>query len=133
MIDRKTLDSITKDLKKFKTTKIDKKELSSAQIETLLWNLKNRFEKNTNRHKGVDWATVQEKLKGAKSAQKLSSLHEMEKTGVEPDVVGFDKETDEIIFFDCSLESPKGCLLRSRGIGVKEGTSTENHRVGYGG
>lgn len=88
--------------------KIDKKELSAAQIETLLWNLKNRFEKNMNRHKGVDWATVQEKLKGAKSAQKLWSLHEMEKTGGEPDVVGFDKDTDEIIFFDCSLESPKG-------------------------
>jgi hypothetical protein len=83
-----------------------KKELSSKQREELLAALKIRFEKNMNRHKGLDWAKVQAKLEA--NAEKLWSLNEMEKTGGEPDVVGHDKKTGEYIFFDCSAESPKG-------------------------
>jgi uncharacterized protein DUF4256 len=89
-----------------KNTNSNKKELSPQQREELLKALKARFEKNMNRHKGVDWAKVQAKL-GA-DAKKLSSLYEMERTGGEPDVVGFDKKTGEYIFYDCSAESPTG-------------------------
>jgi hypothetical protein len=67
--------------------------------------LKARFEKNMNRHKGLKWAEVQAKLEA--NAEKLSSVHDMELTGGEPDVVGYDKKTNEYIFFDCSAESPK--------------------------
>src|SRR5207253_2563698 len=84
----------------------DKKELSSAQREELLRALKARFEKNMDRHKGLEWAKVKAKLE-ANSGQ-LWSLNEMERTGGEPDVVGFDKKTGEYIFYDCSAESPKG-------------------------
>ncbi len=83
-----------------------KKELSSEQREELLGALKARFEKNMNRHKGLEWAKVQAKLEA--DAKKLWSLNEMERTGGEPDVVGFDKKTGEYIFYDCSAESPKG-------------------------
>jgi hypothetical protein len=83
-----------------------KKELSPKQREELLKGLKARFEKNMNRHKGLDWARVQAKLEG--NGEKLWSLSEMEKTGGEPDVVGQDQRTGEYIFFDCSAESPKG-------------------------
>jgi Protein of unknown function (DUF4256) len=83
-----------------------KKELSLKQREELLNTLKARFEKNMNRHKGLEWAKVQAKL-GANS-EKQWSLHEMERTGGEPDVVGHDKKTGEYIFYDCSAESPKG-------------------------
>jgi len=83
-----------------------KKTLSADQRESLLKTLKARFEKNTNRHKGLEWATVLKKLEA--STEKLWSLHEMERTGGEPDVVGQDKKTGEYIFFDCSDESPKG-------------------------
>jgi hypothetical protein len=87
----------------------NKKELSPKQLEELLKALKARFEKNMNRHKGLDWAKVQSRLCGVEaSAEKLWSLNEMEKTGGEPDVVGHDKKTGEYIFFDCSGESPKG-------------------------
>ena len=82
------------------------KELSPEQREELLRTLKVRFEKNMNRHKGFEWATVQAKL-GANTG-KLWSLHEMERTGGEPDVVGHDHKTGEYIFYDCSAESPKG-------------------------
>jgi hypothetical protein len=68
--------------------------------------LKARFEKNMNRHQGLEWTRVQAKLEA--SAEKLWSLHEMERTGGEPDVVGHDKKTGEYIFYDCSAESPKG-------------------------
>lgn len=81
-------------------------KLSAAQRNELLDALKNRFEKNMKRHKGLDWAKVQAKLEA--NPAKLSSLAEMEKTGGEPDVVGFDKKSGEFIFFDCSDESPKG-------------------------
>ncbi|WP_028986166.1 DUF4256 domain-containing protein [Thermicanus aegyptius] len=84
----------------------NKKELSPEQREKLLETLKARFEKNMNRHEGLEWAKVQAKLEA--NPEKLWSLNEMERTGGEPDVVGYDKETDEYIFFDCSAESPKG-------------------------
>src|SRR3984957_19735141 len=83
----------------------NKKELSPKQREELLKALKVRFEKNLNRHKGLKWAKVQAKLEA--NAEKLWSLHEMERTGGEPDVVGHDKKTGEYIFYDCSAESPK--------------------------
>ena len=82
------------------------KDLSPEQREEQLGVLKARFEKNTNRHKGVEWAKVQAKLEA--NTEKLRSLSEMERTGGEPDVVGFDKRTGEYIFYDCSAESPKG-------------------------
>ncbi|MEZ5404850.1 MAG: DUF4256 domain-containing protein [Verrucomicrobiia bacterium] len=86
--------------------KNNKKELPSKEREELLKTLKTRFEKNMNRHKGLEWAKVQTRLET--HSQKLWSLNEMEQTGGEPDVVGYDKKTDEYIFFDCSPESPKG-------------------------
>jgi hypothetical protein len=83
-----------------------KKELSAKQQEELLGTLKQRFEKNMSRHKGLAWAQVQAKLQA--NAQALWSLNEMERTGGEPDVIGQDKKTGEYIFCDCSAESPKG-------------------------
>lgn len=82
------------------------KNLSSAQRETLLATLKSRFEKHSNRHKGLDWSKVQAKLE--KNLEKLWCLSEMETTGGEPDVVAHDKKSGEYVFFDCSAESPKG-------------------------
>jgi Protein of unknown function (DUF4256) len=84
----------------------NKKELSQKQREELFRALKARFEKNLNRHKGLDWAKVQAKLEA--NAEKLWSLNEMERTGGEPDVVGHDKKSGEYVFYDCSAESPKG-------------------------
>ena len=81
-------------------------KLAPEQREELLRALKARFEKNMNRHKGLDWAKVQAKLDD--NTEKLWSLNEMERTGGEPDVVGNDKKTGEYIFYDCSAESPKG-------------------------
>ena len=83
-----------------------KKELSAALRGELLKTLKTRFEKNMNRHKGMEWTKVQARLEA--STAKLWSLNEMEITGGEPDVVGQDKKTGEYIFYDCSAESPKG-------------------------
>ncbi len=76
------------------------------QSEELLSALKARFENNMNRHKGLAWAKVQAKLES--NPEKLRSLGEMERTGGEPDVVGYDRKTDEFIFYDCSVESPSG-------------------------
>jgi hypothetical protein len=84
----------------------DKKKLSAEQREELLGALKTRFEKNMDRHIGLEWAKVRAKLEG--NPEKLWSLNEMESTGGEPDVVGFDKKTGEYIFYDCSAESPNG-------------------------
>jgi len=84
----------------------NKKELSVAQTEELLHTLKVRFEKNIDRHKGIEWAKVEERL--VARPEKLWVLDEMEVTGGEPDVVDYDKETGEYIFYDCSAESPKG-------------------------
>jgi len=83
-----------------------KKDLSPEKHEELLGALKARFEKNTNRHKGVEWTQVQSKLEA--NAEKLWSLNEMERTGGEPDVIGHDNKTGEYMFYDCSAESPKG-------------------------
>ena len=82
-----------------------KKELASKEREALLDTLKNRFEKNIKRHKGIEWANVQAKLE--KNKDKLWSLNEMEITGGEPDVVSHDKKNGEYIFYDCAAESPK--------------------------
>jgi len=84
----------------------NKKELTSVQLEELIKALKDRFEKNINRHKDIEWASVQAKLEA--HPEKLWSLSEMGKTGGEPDVVDQDKTTGEYIFHDCSPESPKG-------------------------
>ncbi|MCI0540436.1 MAG: DUF4256 domain-containing protein [Verrucomicrobiales bacterium] len=83
-----------------------KRELSPKQREELLEALKARFEKNMNRHKGLEWPKVQERLEA--DTAKLWSLNEMERTGGEPDVVSHDNKTGEYIFFDCSAETPKG-------------------------
>ncbi len=86
--------------------KSNPKKLSPEQRDRLLRALKARFEKNMNRHQGLEWAKVQAKL--GDRPDKLWSLNEMERTGGEPDVVGHDKKTGEYIFIDCSAESPKG-------------------------
>ncbi len=86
--------------------KNEKWELSSKQREELLGTLKARFGKNMNRHQGFEWDKIQAKLEAA--TEKLWSLNEMEMTGGEPDVAGFDNRTGEYIFYDCSAESPKG-------------------------
>jgi uncharacterized protein DUF4256 len=90
------------DMKAVKT----KKELSAEQRQELLRALKARFEKNLDRHKGLEWPQIQAKLEA--NVEKLWSLHEMERTGGEPDVVGHDRNTGEYIFYDCSAESPNG-------------------------
>ena len=82
------------------------KDMKTKEREELLNALKDRFEKNMNRHKGLDWAKVQARLQAHN--EKLWSLFEMERTGGEPDVVGQDKKSGEYIFYDCSAESPKG-------------------------
>ena|SRR5215472_4588308 len=92
--------------KKARNINSNKKDLSPQQRKDLLGVLKARFEKNRNRHNGLEWAQVQGKLEA--NAEKLWSLHEMERTGGEPDVTGHDKKTGEYIFYDCSAESPKG-------------------------
>src|SRR5437588_9437100 len=84
----------------------NQKDLSSEHRKEILGALKARFEKNVNRHKGIEWAKVQAKL--VANAEKLWSLNEMERTGGEPHVVGHDTRTGEYIFYDCSAESPKG-------------------------
>jgi len=96
--------------------------LSPEQSKELLRALKARFEKNMNRHKGLEWGKVQAKLEAL--AEKLWSLNEMERTGGEPDIVGHDKKTGEYIVYDCSAESPKGrrslCYDREALDGRKE-------------
>ncbi|MHA4843972.1 DUF4256 domain-containing protein [Flavitalea antarctica] len=89
-----------------KNIKSNKQQLSPSQSEELIKILKSRFEKNTNRHKGIEWADVEAKL--IANPGKLWSLEEMEITGGEPDVVGYDKNSGEFIFYDCAAESPKG-------------------------
>jgi hypothetical protein len=88
------------------TMKSNKKELSPKQREELLKALKARFEKNLSRHQGLVWAKVQSRLEA--KPEKLWSLNEMERTGGEPDVVGQDKKSGEVIFFDCSEQTPEG-------------------------
>ncbi len=102
--------------------KTNKKQLSSEQRKELLGALKERFEKNLSRHKGLDWVKVQARLEA--NAEKLWSLQEMERTGGEPDVVGQDKKSGEYIFFDCSAQTPEGrvslCYDREALDGRKE-------------
>jgi len=108
----------------------NKKELSPEQREELIRALKARFEKNMNRHKGLEWAKLQAKLEA--NTEKLWSLNEMEKTGGEPDVVGLDNETGEYIFNDCSAESPKGrrsvCYDRE-GLDSRKEHKPENNTI----
>ena len=92
-------------MKSTRSNNVDK-ELSAGQRGALINALKARFEKNMNRHKGLEWAAVQVRLEA--NIKKLWSLNEMERTGGEPDVVGHDKKTGEYIFYDCSAESPDG-------------------------
>ena len=82
------------------------KKISTEQREKLVRGLKSRFEEHMNRHKGLEWAKVQARLEA--NPEKLWSLHEMERTGGEPDVVGHDKKTGEYVFYDCAAESPAG-------------------------
>src|SRR2546428_6750897 len=113
-----------------KNIKSNKKELSPEQREGLLRALKARFEKNMDRHKGLEWAKVQAKLEA--NAEKLWSLNEMESTGGEPDVVGHDKKTGEYVFYDCSAESPKsrtsGCYDRE-GLESPKEHKTKNNAI----
>jgi hypothetical protein len=88
------------------TAKAQKGRRSEEQSGELFKILKTRFEKNMNRHMGLEWAKVQARLEARPEAQ--SSLHQMEQTGGEPDIVGHDKESGEFIFVDCAAESPKG-------------------------
>jgi hypothetical protein len=103
-------------------------ELSAEQTQELLRALKARFEKNMKRHQGLEWAKVQAKLEA--NPEKLWSLHEMERTGGEPDVVGQDKKTGEYVFYDCSAESPKGrrsvCYDREGQMSRKEAVPENN-------
>ena len=105
-----------------------KKELLPKQREELLNTLEARFEKNKNRHKGVEWAKVKVKLEV--HTEKLWSLNEMERTGGEPDVVGRDNKIGEYIFYDCSPESPKGrrslCYDREARDSRKENKPKDN-------
>jgi hypothetical protein len=104
--------------------------LSKEQREELLRALKTRFEKNMNRHKSLEWTKVQANLEA--NAEKLWSLNEMERTGGEPDVVGYDKKTGEYIFYDCSVESPKGrrsiCYDRE-GLESRKANKPENNAI----
>jgi hypothetical protein len=100
------INSIEVNIKSMNTIKNNKKKLSPEQREELLGALKARFDKNMNRHRGLEWAKIQAKLEA--NIENLWSLNEMERTGGEPDVVGHDKKTGEYIFNDCSAESPKG-------------------------
>ncbi len=86
----------------------NRKELPSAQRETLISTLRDRFEKNMNRHIGLEWASVEVNLNSTAGEEKLWSLNQMESIGGEPDVLGYDKVMGEYIFYDCSAESPKG-------------------------
>ena len=95
-----------KQSRKAKTEMPRVNNLKAKQREELLGALKDRFEDNMSRHEGIEWAEVQARLEA--DSVKLWSLHEMERTGGEPDVVGYDKETGEYTFYDCSAESPKG-------------------------
>jgi hypothetical protein len=112
------------------TNKKSKKLLPAEQREELFRTLKARFEKNLERHKDFDWTKIQSRLETA--TEKLWSLNEMEKTGGEPDVVGYDKKTGEYFFYDCSAESPAGrrsvCYDRE-GLESRKEHQPENNAV----
>jgi hypothetical protein len=108
-----------------------KKELSPEQRDELLSALKARFEKNMKRHPSLEWANVQARLEA--NPEKVWSLHEMERTGGEPDVVGYDQKTGETIFYDCSAESPDGrrslCYDREGWQARKPDSRPENNAI----
>ena len=108
-----------------------KKELSAEQREELLSALQARFEKNMKRHPGLEWAKVQAKLEA--NPEKVGSLHAMESTGGEPDVVGYDQKTGEYIFYDCAAESPQGrrnvCYDRAGWQSRKPDSRPENNAM----
>jgi hypothetical protein len=107
-----------------------KKVLPPEQHIELIGALKSRFEKNMNRHKDLDWAKIQVKLEA--NPKKLWSLYEMERTGGEPDAIGFDERTDEFIFYDCSAESPKGrrsVCYDSEGLESRKEFKPENNAI----
>ena len=120
-----------KQSRKAKTEMQRAKDMKAKQREELLRALKARFEKNMNRHKGLEWAKVQAKLEA--NTEKLWSLNEMERTGGEPDVVGYDEKTGEYMFYDCSAESPKGrrnvCYDRE-GQESRKSNKPENNAIG---
>ena len=105
-------------------------KITRQQSDVLLSTLSARFDKNMKRHQGLDWGKVQAKLEA--SPEKLWSLHEMERTGGEPDVVGHDAKTGEYIFYDCSAESPKGrrsvCYDRA-GLESRKEHQPENNAI----
>ena len=105
--------------------------MTTNEQTELLTTLKKRFEKNMDRHEGLEWANVQAKL--ASNDEKLCILGEMERTGGEPDVVGFDKKTGEYIFYDCSEESPKGrrsCCYDREALDSRKEHKPANSAVG---
>ncbi len=108
------------------------RNLSPKQREELIKILKARFEKNMKRHKGLEWFKVQAKLDSPAGGEKLWSLNEMEKTGGEPDVVGFDKKSGQYLFYDCSAESPNGrrsiCYDRE-GLESRKEIKPENNAI----
>jgi Protein of unknown function (DUF4256) len=110
--------------------KSNKKNIPPVQVKELYNTLKARFEKNMKRHKGLEWAAIQAKLEA--NPDKCWSLYEMEKTGGEPDVVGYDKKTNEYIFNDCSAESPTGrrsiCYDRE-GLDSRKEFKPENNAI----
>src|SRR5690625_4423565 len=105
-------------------------KLSNDERDELMKTLKTRFEKNMHRHTGIEWADVQARLE--KNTKKLNTLHKMEKTGGEPDVVDYDHHKDEFIFYDCSAESPKGrrsvCYDRA-GLESRKKHKPENNAI----
>lgn len=107
-----------------------KKELPLKQHDLILKTLKTRYERNLNRHSDLEWAKIQAKLED--NPEKLWSLNEMERTGGEPDVVGYNKTTSEYIFYDCSAESPKGrrkvCYDRE-GLEARKSHLPENNAI----
>jgi len=108
-----------------------KKKLSAKESEELINILKARFDQNKKRHKGIEWADVFAKLEAAPA--KMWSLNEMEMTGGEPDVVGFDKKTGEYIFYDCSAESPKGrrsCCYDHEALESRKENKPQNSAIG---
>ena len=109
---------------------VNRQELNSEQTEELLNILQTRFEKNMQRHQGIEWVKIHERLKS--NADKLWSINEMDITGGEPDIVGYDQNTDEFIFMDCSVESPVGrrsiCYDRE-GLESRKENRPENNAI----
>jgi hypothetical protein len=122
--------TLMKQSRKAKTEMQRTKDMNAEQREELLKALKARFEKNMHRHQGLEWAKVQAKLEA--NPEKLWSLNEMERTGGEPDVVGYDEKTGEYVFYDCSTESPEGrrnvCYDRE-GLEARKAPKPENNAI----